>query len=88
MQNNQLDIFFRFDRPIKEKKEIGVRMVLLVLTKDMVRNMQQYESIRNRWFFGHAVSCYLLCELLLDMVFACQNKVLLDFKKHDHSFCI
>lgn len=47
--------------------------------------MQQYESVRNRCFFGHVVTCYLLYELLLDMVFGCQNKMLLDFKKHDLS---
>ena len=55
------------------------------MTEGMVREMQQYESVRNRCCFGHAISCYLLCELLLDMVFDCQNKVLLDFKKHDLS---
>lgn len=60
-------------------------MLLLVWIEGMVRQMQQHESIRNRCFFGHPISCYLLCELLLDMVFACQNKVLLDFKKHDLS---
>lgn len=60
-------------------------MLLLVLTECMVREMQSCESMRNRCFFGYAISWYLLCELLLDMVFGCQNKVLLDSKKHDLS---
>lgn len=59
--------------------------MLLVLTEDLVREMQQFESIRKRCFFGHVRSCYLLCKLLLYMVFSGQNKVLLAFEKHDHS---